>query len=84
MIDYKEKMLRLLVEKYRKSKKDSKTNVICRRTSISPSELYKKYSKNDGDMEQIETINQAAAQCAGEGFLTFEERDSATKLQSFI
>lgn len=80
MIDYKEKMLRLLVEKYRKSKKDSKTNVICRRTSISPSELYKKYSKNDGDMEQIETINQAAAQCAGEGFLTFEEKGFSNEI----
>ncbi|MFR8547068.1 MAG: Wadjet anti-phage system protein JetD domain-containing protein [Lachnospiraceae bacterium] len=80
MIDYKEKMLRLLVEKYRKSKKDSKTNVICRRTGISPSELYKKYSKNDGDMDQIENINQAAAQCAEEGFLTFEENGFSNEI----
>ena len=45
MKTYKEKMLVLLVEKYRKSKKDNGTNVIFRRTSISPVELYKKYNK---------------------------------------
>ncbi len=81
MIDYKEKMLIRLVEKYRKSKKDSKTNVICRRTSISPSELYKKYSKNDGDMNQIENINQAAAECAEDGFLTFEEKGFSNEIE---
>lgn len=72
MEGYKERMLILLVEKYRNSKKDSGTNVIRRRTSISPSELYKKYSKNDGDMEQIGKINQAAQECRMAGFLTFE------------
>lgn len=81
MIDYKEKMLIRLVEKYRKSKKDSKTNVICRRTSISPSELYKKYSKNDGDMNQIENINQAAEECARGGFLTFEEKGFSNEIE---
>ena len=45
MKTYKEKMLVLLVEKYRKSKKDNGTNVICRRTSILPVELYKNIIK---------------------------------------
>ncbi len=80
MAGYKEKMLILLVEKYRSSKKDSGTNVIRRRTSISPSELYKKYSKNDGDVEQIEKINQAAFQCRAEGFLTFEENGFSSEI----
>lgn len=81
MTDYKEKMLTRLVEKYRNSKKDSKTNVICRRTSISPSELYKKYSKNDGDMDQIENINQAASECARGGFLIFEEKGFSNEIE---
>lgn len=80
MEEYKEKMLTLLAEKYRNSKKDSGTNVIRRRTSISPSELYKKYSKNDGDMEQIEQINQAARECRLEGFLTFEENGFSSEI----
>lgn len=78
---YKEKLLILLVEKYRNSKKDSKTNVIRRRTGISPSELYKKYSKNDGDMEQIEKINQAVRECRGEGFLTFENNGFSSEIK---
>lgn len=80
MTSYKEKMLLLLVEKYRNSKKDSGTNVIRRRTNISPSELYKKYSKNDGDVEQIEKINQAALECRVEGYLTFEKNGFSSEI----
>ena len=76
MKTYKEKMLVLLVEKYRKSKKDNGTNVIFRRTSISPVELYKKYNKNDGELEEIEAINQAAEVCSRDGFLTFKKKIS--------
>ena len=53
MNDYEEKMLLLLVEKYRKSKKDSGTGRINRRTQIKPIELYRGYNRNDGDLEQI-------------------------------
>ena len=80
MKTYKEKMLILLVEKYRKSKKDSGTNVICRRTSISPVELYKKYNKNDGDLEEIEAVNQAAEACSRDGFLTFENNGFSSEI----
>lgn len=73
-------MLILLVEKYRNSKKDSGTNVIRRRTGISPSELYKKYSKNDGDVEQIEKINQAAQECRSEGFVTYENNGYSSEI----
>ena len=83
MKTYKEKMLILLVEKYRKSRKDNGTNIIYRRTSISPVELYKKYHKNDGDVEEIEAVNQAAEACSRDGFLTFETMVSAVRLQRF-
>ena len=53
MTDYEEKMLAALADKYRKSKKDQGTNVIARRTKISPSLLYKQYSRNDGDPEAM-------------------------------
>lgn len=80
MKTYKEKMLISLVEKYRKSRKDNGTNIICRRTSISPVELYKKYNKNDGDLEEIEAVNQAAA---GMDFLHLRTMVSAVRLQRF-
>lgn len=72
MDNYEEKLLVLLAEKYRKSKKDSKTGMVSRRTQAKPSELYKNYNRNDGDMEQIEAVNQAAQVCEKKGFLTFE------------
>ena len=58
MNDYEEKMLLLLVEKYRKSKKDSGTGRINRRTQIKPIELYRGYNRNDGDLEKINDINE--------------------------
>ena len=80
MKTYKEKMLISLVEKYRKSRKDNGTNIICRRTSISPVELYKKYNKNDGDLEEIEAVNQAAEACSRDGFLTFENNGFSSEI----
>lgn len=72
MPDYKEKMLVLLVEKYRRSRKDSGTSRIHRVTRIKPSELYRSYHSNDGDMEHIEAVNDAAAECSKKGFLTYQ------------
>lgn len=63
MVNYEEKILVSLVEKYRKSKKDSGTNVTARRTRILPRELYRNYNRNDGDMAQIEALNRAAGMC---------------------
>ncbi len=82
MTDYKEKMLTLLVEKFRKSKKDSGTSVIARRTKITPVQLYKDYNRNDGDMEQIEAVNQAAVHCREKGFLTFETAGFSSEIRS--
>lgn len=72
MVDYEEKILVLLAEKYRNSKKDSGTNRIVRRTQLEPAKLYKNYRKNDGDLGQIEAVNQAAERCRERGFLTYE------------
>ncbi|NBH72960.1 hypothetical protein D3Z51_13180 [Clostridiaceae bacterium] len=72
MNQYEEKMLVLLAEKYRKSKKDNKTGMISRRTQAKPSELYKNYNRNDADLEQIEAVNQAAEECRKKGFLTYK------------
>lgn len=82
MAGYEEKMLTALAEKYRKSKKDNGTNVIVRRTRITPSQLYKGYNRNDGDMTQIEAVNQAAMHCRQMGFLTFETEKFSNEIRN--
>ena len=82
MADYEEKMLTALAEKYRKSKKDSGTNVIVRRTRITPSQLYKGYNRNDGDMPQIDAVNQAAMHCREMGFLTFDTEKFSNEIRN--
>ena len=82
MAGYEEKMLTALAEKYRKSKKDSGTNVIVRRTRITPSQLYKGCNRNDGDMTQIEAVNQAAMHCRQMGFLTFETEKFSNEIRN--
>lgn len=72
MVDYVEKLLILLVENYRKSRKDRGTNTIVRRTQISPEKLYRNYKKNDADLGLIEAVNYAVEKCYEKGFLTFE------------
>lgn len=82
MVNYEEKMLTVLADKYRRSKKDRGTNVIMRRTKLTPSQLYKNYSRNDGDMAQIEAVNQAVFQCSERGFVTYEEKRFSSEIQS--
>ena len=82
MADYEEKMLAALADKYRKSKKDRGTNVIARRTKLDPSQLYRNYSRNDGDMAQIEAVNQAALSCSEKGFVTYETKGFSSEIQS--
>lgn len=72
MTDYEEKILVLLVESYRKSKKDTGTSRIARRTKIEPVKLYKHYRDNDGDLDQIEAVNRAAENCRKKGYITYE------------
>lgn len=72
MHNYEEKMLTMLVELYRKSKKDSGTGIINRRTQIKPTKLYAEYRQLDGDLDEINGINDAAAVLQENGFLTYE------------
>ncbi len=78
---YEKKLLAALVEKYRKSKKDSGTNVITRRTRITPDKLYKAYRQNDGDLEKIEAVNQAVYRCRERGFLTYEQEGFSNEIR---
>ena len=82
MVNYEKKMLETLADKYRKSKKDRGTNVIRRRTKLKPSQLYKNYSRNDGDMTQIEAVNQAVFQCSEKGFVTYDTEGFSSEIQS--
>ena len=81
METYEKKLLAELVGKYRKSKKDSGTNVIARRTRITPDKLYKAYKQNDGDLEKIEAVNQAVYGCQEKGFLTFEREGFSNEIR---
>lgn len=81
METYEKKLLTALAEKYRKSKKDSGTNVITRRTRITPDKLYKAYKQNDGDLEEIEAVNQAVYRCRERGFLTFEQEGFSNEIR---
>ena len=80
MHNYEEKMLIMLVEKYRKSKKDSGTGVINRRTQIKPSNLYAGYYRNDGDLDEINGINEVAAGLREKGFLTYEMKGFSNEI----
>lgn len=81
MAEYEEKLLVSLAEKYRKSKKDSGTNKIARRTSIRPGALYKGYNRNDGDMAQIEAVNRAVRRCQEKGFVTFDTEGFSNEIR---
>lgn len=81
MENYEKKLLVTLVEKYRKSKKDSSTNVINRRTRLTPDKLYKAYRQNTGDLEEIDAVNQAIRQCMEKGFLTFEQEGFSNEIR---
>lgn len=80
MHNYEEKMLMMLVELYRKSKKDSGTSVINRRTQIKPTKLYVGYYQNDGDLDEINGINETAERLQEEGFLTYEMKGFSNEI----
>lgn len=82
MESYEKKLLAALAEKYRSSKKDSGTNVIARRTRLTPEKLYKGYRQNDGDLEKIEAINQAVRRCRQKGFVTFEQEGFSNEIRA--
>ncbi|MDD6035980.1 MAG: DUF2220 family protein [Lachnospiraceae bacterium] len=78
---YEEKILTLLVENYRKSKKDSGENKTNRRTQIKPEKLYKKYNANDGEYDEISKLNQSVDSLMARGFLTKATERFGTQIQ---
>ena len=80
MNDYEEKILTLLVEKYRKSKKDSGTGVIHRRTQIKPTDVYKGYDRNDAEPDLINRVNEVVERCRDRGFLTYETKKFSNEI----
>ena len=77
---YEEKLLTRLVEGYRRSRKDTGTNTIRRRTQCEPAKLYRAYCQNDGSPEEIEAVNRTAAVCRDKGFVTFEMRGFSNEI----
>lgn len=80
-MEYEEKILKNLVEKYRKSKKDSGNNKTNRRTQMKPEELYKKYDANDGDFEEISKFNQSVEYLSELGFINSVKEIFGTQIQ---
>lgn len=81
-MEYEEKILKYLVDNYRKSSKDSGKNKINRRTQIKPEKLYKKYNANDGDFEEISRLNQAVCDLTVKGFVYSTTETFGTQIQS--
>ncbi len=79
---YEEKILKLLVDNYRKSKKDYGDNKIKRRTQVKPEKLYKKYNANDGDFEEISKLNKAVNELTGKGLVYSDTENFGTQIQS--
>ncbi|WP_051355756.1 Wadjet anti-phage system protein JetD domain-containing protein [Acetobacterium malicum] len=82
MNKWDEKILTILVDKYRHSKKDSNTNKVTKRTQVKPEMLYKKYYANDGDYDIISAINDEVENLAQLGFLTYEREKFGTSIIS--
>ena len=82
MKEYKKRMLLLLVEKYRRSKKDSGTERIHRWTKIKPTDLYKDYQKNNADLTQISEINETARYYREKGFITFKQNKYSNEIEN--
>lgn len=78
---YEERLLKYLVENYRKSKKDSGDNKINRRTQVKPEKLYKKYNANDGDFEEISELNRTVEHLQKLGFVNSESETFGTQIQ---
>ncbi len=80
-MNYEEKLLTYLVDKYRKSKKDSGENKTNRRTQVKPEKLYKKYYANDGNFEEISNLNHTVEMLVEKGFITRTLETFGTQLQ---
>lgn len=80
-MSYEEKILTCLVNKYRSSKKDSGTNKIYKRTQIKPEKIYKKYSANDGDFDEINRLNATVELLEKRGYITSVRESFGTQIK---
>ena len=78
---YLEEILTHLAEGYRKSRKDSGTSLIHRRTIVKPEKLYRKYRENDGDPGEIEALNEAAEMCRTLGFADYQMKRFSNEIE---
>ena len=81
MPQYEELLLKSLLEKYRRSKKDDGSNLIQRRTQLAPNRLYKKYNDNDADLAKVEAVNAAVEALAQKGWLTCEKMPFSSEIR---
>lgn len=81
-MNYEEKLLKYLVENFRKSKKDAGINKNNRRTQVKPEKLYKKYNANDGDFGEITALNHAVEKLAQKGFVKSTAENFGTQLHT--
>lgn len=79
---YREKILIQLANAYRRSKKDSGTNVIRRRTMTKPEKFYRQYRQNDGELAEIDALNEAAESCRRMGFLNYSRKRFSNEIET--
>ncbi len=82
MNELEQKLLVLLYEKYKNSKKETGSNIITRRTKISPNVLYKDYNANTADIDKIEAVDNAAMECGKLGFVTVERERNGKEIKN--
>lgn len=79
-MEYEERLLKYLVDNYRKSLKDLGNNKTNKRTQIKPEKLYKKYNDNDGDFEEVAKLNRTVESLTEMGFITNEKENFGTQI----
>lgn len=83
-MDYREQILKKLVEKYRKSKKDSGTNRINRKTNMKPDSVYPQYYENDGEISSITEVNEAVCELHEAGFVNYTKERFSHEIKEII
>lgn len=82
MKNLEEKLLILLVEKYRSSKKDTGDNLIQRRTVVKPEKIYQFYRDNvKGDFDKIRAVNKIAEELQKRGWISVEKVNFSDELE---
>lgn len=82
MNELERSLLVLLYEKYKNSKKETGSNIITRRTKISPNVLYKDYNANTADIDKIEVVDNAVKECSKLGFVTVERAPNGKEIKN--